>query len=136
MRASAGADGVWLFVIHPFITATMGVRMIISRDDARQLRQRAQHRHDAAARPLTIDIMEACSSGVFRLVATRAQAHRHCPARACLRARRCAGQPLRCGEILRRLQPEHDAVELIDAMYWRVLQRLVDGDADTERGTA
>jgi len=110
--------------------------MIISQDDAKELKQRAQRRHDDAARGIMIEIMAGCTSGVFRLVSNRVKAHRYCPARACTRAHRCTSQSFRCSDIVRRLKPDLDEYDLIDKLYWRVLERLVKEDADTERGEA
>ena len=107
--------------------------MIISHDDARQLAQRARRLHDDRALPASLLLLDACADGVLRRRAYPAEAHRHCRSRACRRAHRCAGRPLRCGDVLQRLRPKADADALIDDMYWRTLQRLVDEDAAAGR---
>ena len=107
--------------------------MIISHDDATQLAQRARRLHDDKALPASLMLLDACASGVLRRLADQAEAHRLCRSRACRRAHRCAGRPLRCGDALRRLRPKANADALIDEMYWRTLQRLVDEDAAAGR---
>jgi hypothetical protein len=124
-----------MVIIHspPFITATTGVHMIISHADAKYLAQRARDLHDDVAVPAEVVILNACCDGALRRIADRAKAHRHCSSRACRRAHRCAGKPRRCNDIVRRLLPDADAPAMIEELYWRVLQRLVDEDEAERR---